>query len=76
MNADIDIVKLSRLKGNWDKNGGKATTVAAINKANDLLNSISVSSMCDGGLAIDYEIPGMCLTVIIKPDGSIGEVRK
>jgi hypothetical protein len=71
MNADIDITRLERLKENWDSYGGKPITKAALNKAENILNSITVSPLPDGGLAIDYEVSGICLTIEIKPDGSI-----
>ena len=67
MNAELDLDKIRRSR--------KATDIA-ISKAESLLNSIAVSFIGNGGIAIDYEVPGLCLTLEIKPDGTVGEIRK
>lgn len=63
--------EMVKLKENWDSYGARPITKNAIRKGGEIIGSFEVVPTVEGGLLIEFGVPGISIEIEITPDGSV-----
>ena len=73
VNPDLErkLQALATLLPNWDSYGGRPSSRLALDGARRFFDGAQVVPMSDGGIQLEWHLPGFDLEIDVAPDGSL-----